>query len=78
MPLRTEEAYEYLVAHLAAIPIDIRHNALAGTRYAHIYLPDLVTRFWHQAQGITFGDLTDEHFRPFYDAAWELARTRRP
>jgi len=35
----------------------------------------LVTRFW-QARGSTipFGDLTDEHFRPFYDAAWELAR----
>jgi hypothetical protein len=35
MPLRTEEVYEYLVAHLATIPIDIRRHALAGTRYAH-------------------------------------------
>ena len=57
MPLRTEEAYEFLVAHVATIPADVRHNALVGTRYAHIYLPDLVMRFW-QARGSTipFGD----------------------
>ena len=40
-----------------------------------MYLPDLIMRFW-QACGsaIPFSDLTDEHSRPFYDAAWELAR----
>jgi hypothetical protein len=75
MPLRTEEAYDFLVAHLAAIPANIGHHDLARTRYAHIYLPDLVMRFW-QARGspTAFGDLTDEHYRPFYDAVWELAR----
>jgi hypothetical protein len=71
MLLRTEEAYDFLVTHLATIPADIGHYALARTRYAHLYLPDLVPRFW-QPRGST--DLTDEHFRPFYDAVWELAR----
>jgi hypothetical protein len=75
MLLRTEEAYDFLVDHLATIPADVRRDVLPATRYAHTYLPDLVVRFW-QARGstISFGDLTDEHFRPFYDAAWELAR----
>jgi hypothetical protein len=75
MPLRTEEAYNFLVSHLAAIPATIGRHALVSTRYAHMYLPDLVMRFW-QSSGSTvpFSDLTDEHFRPFYDAAWELAR----
>ena len=75
MLLRTEEAYDFLVAHLATIPANIGRYALVGTRYAHMYLPDVVMRFW-QASGSTtpFGDLTDEHFQPFYDAAWELAR----
>jgi hypothetical protein len=74
MPLRTEEAYDFLVAHLATIPANIGRHDLARTRYAHIYLPDLVMRFW-QARGSTIaGDLTDEHCRPFYDAVWELAR----
>jgi hypothetical protein len=72
MPLRTEETCDFLVAHLATIPADIARYNLARTRYAHMYLPDLVSRFW-RARGST-GDLTDEHFRPFYDAVWELAR----
>jgi hypothetical protein len=75
MPLRTEEAYDFLVAHLVTISANIGGHNLARTRYAHMYLPDLVPRFW-QARGYTtaFGDLTDEHFRPFYDAVWDLAR----
>jgi hypothetical protein len=73
MLLRTEEAYDFLVDQLARIPADINRHALVSTRYAHLYFPDLVTRFW-QARGsaILFGDMTDDHFRPFYDAAWEL------
>jgi hypothetical protein len=74
MPLRTEEAYDFLVAHLATIPANVGRHALVGTRDAHIYVPDLATRFWQRLAAIPFGDLTDEHFRPFYDAAWELAR----
>lgn len=75
MSLRTEEAYDFLIAHLASIPATIGRHALVSTRYAHMYLPDLVMGFW-QSHGSTvpFSDLTDEHFRPFYDAAWELAR----
>lgn len=75
MPLRTEEAYDFLIAHLARIPPTVGRHSLVATRYAHVYLPDLVMGFW-QSRGpsIPFGDLTDEHFRPFYDAAWELAR----
>jgi hypothetical protein len=75
MPLRTDEAYDFLVTRLATIPANIGRNALVSARYAHVYLPDLVTGFW-QSRGSTvpFGELTDEHFRPFYDAAWELAR----
>src|SRR5262249_18557491 len=72
----TEEAYDFLVAHLATIPAGISRPALVATRYAHMYLPDLVMRFW-PGRGVTisFGGLTDEHLRPFYDAPWELART---
>jgi len=75
MPLRTEEAYDFLISHLATIPAHINRHALASTRYAHMYLPDIMPRFW-QARGSTtpFSELTDEHSQPFYDAAWELAR----
>jgi hypothetical protein len=63
MPLRTEEAYEYLVAHLATIPVDIGRHALVSTHNAHIHLPNLVMRFWQARSAIPFNDLTDEHYR---------------
>jgi hypothetical protein len=71
MPLRTEEAYEYLIRHLATVPTNIGRSPLVSTRYAHLYLPDLMTGFW-KVGGST--NLSDEQCRPFYDAAWELAR----
>jgi len=73
--MRAEEALEFLITHLAVIPSNINRHALAATRYAHLYLPDLVARFWNTRTptvGIT--DLSDAQYTVFYDAAWELAR----
>jgi hypothetical protein len=73
--VRAEEALEFLIKHLAGIPSNINRHALVATRYAHLYLPDLVARFWSaRTPNVGVADLTDAQYSVFYDAAWELAR----
>lgn len=74
MPV-AEDVLQYLVGRLAAIPASTERHRFVATRYAHIYLPDLVFPFWRSHSGVhTYQDLTEEQFTVFYDAAWELAR----
>jgi hypothetical protein len=83
MPLlRTEEAYDFLVDHLATIrpgtdgraPADGRMRPLTAGK-PHMSLPaQVVEHFWRARDHLGRDDLTDEHYQPFYDAAWELAR----
>lgn len=75
MEIQSEQAFEYLIQQLAQIPSNIGRHSLAALRYAHLYMPDLVSRFWQtRASGTPIADLSDEHYTVFYDAAWELAR----
>ena len=75
MEVQAEEAFEFLIQHLAKIPTNISRHALAATRYAHLYLPDVVAGFWRtRSPNVGIVDLADAQFTVFYDAAWELAR----
>ena len=75
MEIQSEQAFEFLIQHLAQIPPNIQRHSLAALRYAHLYLPDIVPRFWQtRTSGTPTVDLTDEQYAVFYDAAWELAR----
>ncbi|MGD0446764.1 MAG: hypothetical protein ABSA39_22740 [Edaphobacter sp.] len=75
MEIQSEQAFEFLIQHLAQIPPNIQRHSLAALRYAHLYLPDIVPRFWQtRTSGTATVDLTDEQYAVFHDAAWELAR----
>jgi hypothetical protein len=75
MEIQAEQAFEFLVQHLAQIPSNISRQSLGASRYAHLYLPDVVPRFWQaRASGTPTVDLSDDQYMVFYDAAWELAR----
>ncbi|WP_141340251.1 hypothetical protein [Bradyrhizobium sp. USDA 3458] len=75
MEIQSEQAFEYLIQQLAQIPPNIGRHSLVALRYAHLYMPDVVSRFWQtRTSGTPIADLSDEHYTVFYDAAWELAR----
>jgi hypothetical protein len=75
MEVQAEEAFEFLIQHLAKISANISRPALVATRYAHLYLPEVVEAFWRtRSPNVGTVDLTDPQFTVFYDAAWELAR----
>jgi hypothetical protein len=73
MSTRTEEVIEDLIQRLAQIPPNTPKAAFALTQWAHLFIPHAVAQFW-QRRGFGSGELADEHWEPFYDAAWELAR----
>lgn len=75
MEIEPEEAFEFLIQHLAKIPSNISRHSLVNQRYAHLYLPEVVADFWRtRTLNVGTADLTDAQFMVFYDAAWELAR----
>jgi hypothetical protein len=50
-------------------------NARIGTYGCDIWIPQIVQAYWQpRISGFSYGELTDQHFQPFYDAAWELSR----
>jgi hypothetical protein len=75
MEIQSEQAFEFLIELLAQIPPNIGRHSLAALRYAHLYMPDVVPRFWQtRISGAPTVDLSDDQYAVFYDAAWELAR----
>jgi hypothetical protein len=74
MEIQSEQAFEFLIQNLSQIPSNISRQSLAALRYAHLYLPDVVSRFWQTRASGAISDLSDEHYTVFYDAAWELGR----
>jgi hypothetical protein len=73
-----DDAFDFLVEKLAALP-DLTGYPASSARMAtygcDIWVPRVVTEYWQpRIKGFNVGDLTEEHYRPFYDAAWELAR----
>jgi hypothetical protein len=70
-----DDAFDFLIERLAAAPNVTGPNARNATYGCDIWIPTIVQAYWQpRLHGVTFADLSDEHFRPFYDAAWELAR----
>lgn len=75
MEIQSEQAFEFLIQQLSQMPSNIQRHSLAALRYAHLYLPDVVARFWQtRLSGTPTVELSDEHYTVFYDAAWELGR----
>lgn len=75
MPGQTEEAFEFLIQHLAQIPHRAGTQHLVNTFYGHIKIPELAFHFWRaRIPTLSAADMTDDQFIPLYDAAWELAR----
>jgi hypothetical protein len=73
-----DDAFDFLVETLAASPDAtglMGRNARNATYGNDVWLPKIAEAYWQprMAPG-PLVDLEDGHFRPFYDAAWELAR----
>jgi hypothetical protein len=73
-----DEAFEFLVERLAAVPEAqgrVAQIARNGTYGCDLWIPQTVQSYWQtRIAGFSYGDLEDKHFGPFYDAAWELCR----
>lgn len=82
--MQFDDAYEILIKYLVAVPESKGsgarkpdgHNPNQG--HAHggdLWIPYVVQGYWQsQPEPVASDDLTDQHFQPFYDAAWELCR----
>jgi hypothetical protein len=73
-----DDAFDFLIEKLAAVP-DLTgrmgSNARNATYGCDIWITNVVQAYWQSRMTPgPIADLSDEHFRPFYDAAWELAR----
>src|SRR4051812_48257379 len=75
MNARTEEAVHFLIAHCAKFHRPLTGQQLNSLRGAHVWIPDLCFHFWRSRDPNTMAaELSDEQYRPLYDAAWELSR----
>jgi hypothetical protein len=76
--MHLDDAFDFLIERLTALPDwtgPMAGNARNATYGCDLWIPQIVAAYWQpRITGFTIGDLSDEHFRPFYDAAWELAR----
>jgi hypothetical protein len=84
--MQFDDAYEVLIKYLVAAPESKGQvarkrqgqNQAANQGQAHggdLWIPHVVQGYWQsQPEPVAFDDLTDQHFQPFYDAAWELCR----
>src|SRR6516162_7227105 len=80
LQMHTDDAYDHLVKALTKV-LEVR----AGHPVPHnqrpygcdIWIPNVAWEYWRTRVAANVTDvaaLPDEHFRPFYDAAWELCR----
>jgi len=73
-----DDAFDLLIKYLAAVPELKGKNARAGHSHGHagdLWIPHLVQGYWQsRSELIASENLEDQHFQPFYDAAWELCR----
>ncbi len=71
-----DDAYEVLIKYLAVLPESKGRGARTGAGQAHggdLWIPHVVQGYWQSLPNAS-EELTDDQFRPFYDAAWELCR----
>jgi len=73
-----DDALDVLIKYLAAMPESSGRAARAGQSHSHggdLWIPHVVQGYWQsRPEQLGSEDLQDEHFQPFYDAAWELCR----
>jgi hypothetical protein len=71
-----DDAFDFLIDQLAALPEPTGYagnNARMATYGCDLWVPKVVVAYWQRVSNVS-RELTDEHYRPFYDAAWDLAR----
>ena len=78
MEMRFDEAFEILVEDCAATSLKLGDAQMAARIRAQaqgndIWIPRIVQTHYQQ-KDIDARSLTDQHYLPFYDAAWELCR----
>ena len=76
-----DEAFEFLVSHLASMEPKTAPGARVSTHGGDIWMPDIGWTYWASRIDRTDGrqytgpsDLGEQHMAPLYEAAWELAR----
>jgi hypothetical protein len=73
-----DDAYEVLIKYLVAVPESKGKAARAEQNQSHggdLWIPHVVQGYWQsRPEKLASEDLEDQHFQPFYDAAWELSR----
>jgi hypothetical protein len=71
-----DDAFDFLIERLAAAPTATAGSNARNSTYGNdVWVTQVVHAYWQpRLPGTMLTELTDEHFRPFYDAAWELAR----
>jgi hypothetical protein len=73
-----DDALDVLIKYLAAVPESKGQVARAGQGQSHggdLWIPHVVQGYWQsRPDQVASEDLQDQHFQPFYDAAWELCR----
>jgi hypothetical protein len=81
MTTHTDEIFDYLVHHLAALGVQTNFRGQrSGARDADLYLPDTIWNFWlprldrSSGKYMSINELEQERMIPFYDAVWELCR----
>jgi hypothetical protein len=78
--IRFDEAFGALIDHCAKVAPGLMSargfmtgSARTATYGNDVWVPAIVQEFWRSRLPIGT-DPSDEHYRPFYDAAWELCR----
>jgi hypothetical protein len=73
-----DDALDVLIKYLAAVPESKAKAARAGQGQSHggdLWIPHVVQGYWQsRPEQVASEELQDQHFQPFYDAAWELCR----
>jgi hypothetical protein len=73
--VHVDEAFDFIVEALVALPKRIGPNARSSTHGCDLWIPQLASAYWQKRiSNFSYGDLEDERFQVFYDAAWELCR----
>jgi hypothetical protein len=86
--MQFDDAYEVLIKYLVAVPESKGSGARPRQGKGHtqnqlqgqihggdLWIPHVVQGYWQsQPEPVAPEELTDQHFQPFYDAAWELCR----
>jgi hypothetical protein len=73
-----DDALDVLIKYLAAVPESKGRVARAAPSQSHggdVWIPHVVQGYWQsRPEQVAAEDLEDQHYQPFYDAAWELCR----